>query len=149
MLTKLPYADDLEARTKAYGRHVFAHLAHHTLIPFTPAWWDDRLMAWTMNDEAVKVQLFRFVDVLPMLGSTPSITRHLREYFSEAGPHLPSWMRFGLRWLPADGWTGRMLARTAKRNAERLARRFIAGTTLPEALAVITQLRRHTLAFTL
>ena len=68
-------------------------------------------MEWTMGDEAVKVQLFRFIDVLPLLRSPADITRHLREYFGEAGEHLPGWLRAaacaGCR---SDGLLGRLLA---------------------------------------
>ncbi len=142
-------AGDLEAVTQAYGRQIFAHLQGTTPVPLVSSgWWDERLMAWTMGDEAVKTQLFRFIDVLPMIDSSAGITRHLREYFAEAAPHLPPWARFGLRWLPADGWTGRLLARTARRTAERLAHRFIAGRDLAETLDAVTRLRRRRLAFT-
>src|SRR5262245_16683275 len=120
----------LEARTRDYGREIFARLGHTRPLPFGPRWWDDRLMEWTMADEAVKVQLFRFIDVLPMLRSPAAINRHLHEYFGEARDNLPGWMRFGLRWLPSDGFASRLLARTARHNAERLARRFIAGSNL-------------------
>ena len=34
-------------------------------------------MSWAMGDEAVKVQMFRFVDVLPMLKDHNAIARHL------------------------------------------------------------------------
>ena len=140
---------DVEALTRDYGREIFARLHHAGPFPFSPAWWDERLMAWTMGDEAVKVQLFRFIDVLPLLDSPAQVTRHLREYFAEAGPHLPPWLRLGLRWLPGNGLAGRLLARTARHNAERLARRFIAGANLPEALRAIARLRRRSLAFTI
>jgi RHH-type proline utilization regulon transcriptional repressor/proline dehydrogenase/delta 1-pyrroline-5-carboxylate dehydrogenase len=140
---------DVEALTRDYGREIFARLPHAGPFLFSPAWWDERLMEWTMGDEAVKVQLFRFIDVLPLLDSPAEITRHLREYFAEAGPHLPSWIRLGLRWLPRDGLAGRLLARTARHNAERLARRFIAGSNLHEALQTIARLRRRSLAFTI
>ena len=43
---------------------------------------------------------------------------------------------------------GRLLARTAHRSAERLARKFIAGSNLTEALDAIARLRRRSLAFT-
>src|SRR5579864_2790012 len=119
---------EIERLTHAYGREIFGRLERSGPLLFTPSWWDERLMEWTMGDEAVKLQLFRFIDALPLLTTTPGVTRHLREYFSEAGPHLPSWARLGVRWLPAGGWAGGLLARTARRNAERLARRFIAGT---------------------
>src|SRR5262249_18025305 len=108
----------------------------------------ERLMEWSMGDEAVKVQLFRFIDALPLLKTPASVNRHLREYFEEASPHLPGWLRFGLKWMPRDGFAGRLLASTARSNAERLARRFIAGSNLAEALQTIAALRRRSLAFT-
>src|SRR5215813_1672155 len=133
---------ELEALTHDYGREIFARLATERPLLFTPAWFDERLMEWTMGDEAVKVQLFRFVDVLPMLRSPATITRHLREYFAEAGNHVPRWIRTGLRLLPSAGLMGRLLAATSRKSASRLARRFIAGSNLPEAIATITDLRR-------
>jgi RHH-type proline utilization regulon transcriptional repressor/proline dehydrogenase/delta 1-pyrroline-5-carboxylate dehydrogenase len=148
MAQTLAPAPTLEALTRAYGQEIFAHLDGQGMVPFTPAWWDERLMEWTMADEAVKVQLFRFIDVLPLLHTAAGITRHLREYFADAGPNLPALARFGLQHLPSAGWTGRLLAWTARRNAERLARRFIAGANLAEALDAIARLRRRALAFT-
>jgi len=142
-------AADLEDLTRAYGREIFARLDHGpTLMPFGPAWWEERLMEWTMSDEALKVQLFRFIDALPLLRSPADIAQHLREYFAELGPALPPWLRLGLRWLPSHGLGGRLLARAAQSNAERLARKFIAGSNLPEALDVIARLRRRSLGFT-
>jgi RHH-type proline utilization regulon transcriptional repressor/proline dehydrogenase/delta 1-pyrroline-5-carboxylate dehydrogenase len=139
---------DVEDLTQATGREIFARLDGGTAWPFTPGWFDERLMEWTMADPAVKVQLFRFIDALPLLTTPTSITRHLREYFAEAREHLPGWMRWGLPWMPDDGWAGRLLANVARKNANRLARRFIAGSNLPEALAAIARLRQRSLAFT-
>src|SRR4051794_24941855 len=104
----------LEDLTHDYGREIFARLGHSGLLPFTPGWLDERLMEWTMGAEAVKVQLFRFMDVLPLLHAPEAINRHLREYFTEARDHLPAWLRFGLRFLPGDGLAGRLLAKTAR-----------------------------------
>ncbi len=140
---------DLEALTQSYGREIFARLGRTGAVPFSPSWWDERLMEWSMGDEAVKLQLFRFVDVLPLLRSPESIARHLREYFGEARERLPGWLTFGLRWLPRHGLFGRLLAKTAYRSAERLARKFIAGSNLNEALDAIARLRRRSLAFTI
>jgi RHH-type proline utilization regulon transcriptional repressor/proline dehydrogenase/delta 1-pyrroline-5-carboxylate dehydrogenase len=139
---------ELEALTRDYGREIFARLPYHGALPFTPAWWDDRLMAWTMSDAVVKVQLFRFIDSLPLLHSPTEITRHLREYFDEARPHLSSWLRAGLHLLPESGPLGCLVAETARHSARRMARRFIAGSTLEEALQAIARMRRQSLAFT-
>jgi RHH-type proline utilization regulon transcriptional repressor/proline dehydrogenase/delta 1-pyrroline-5-carboxylate dehydrogenase len=148
-MKKEPRSAEVETLTRSYGREIFARLEGTGPIPFAPSWWDDRLMEWSMGNEAIKLQLFRFVDVLPMLGSPESIVRHLREYFGAAHEHLPGWLRFGLRRLPSRGFLGRLLATLAYRSAERLARKFIAGSNLEEALDAIAQLRRRSLAFTI
>jgi RHH-type proline utilization regulon transcriptional repressor/proline dehydrogenase/delta 1-pyrroline-5-carboxylate dehydrogenase len=140
---------DVATLTRAYGHEIFARLQGAGPIPFTPSWWDERLMESSMGDESIKLQLFRFVDVLPLLHSPETITRHLREYFGEAREHLPGWLQFGLRWLPEHGFLGRLLAKTAYRSAERLARKFIAGSNVDEALRAIAELRRRSLAFTI
>ena len=44
---------------------------------------------------------------------------------------------------------GQLLATVARSSAERMARRFIAGSNLDEALAAVAQLRRGKLAFTM
>jgi RHH-type proline utilization regulon transcriptional repressor/proline dehydrogenase/delta 1-pyrroline-5-carboxylate dehydrogenase len=141
-------ATELESLTHDYGREIFARLHRGGPLPFTPAWLDERLMEWTMGDPAVKVQLFRFIDCLPLLRSPADITRHLREYFDEAGPSVPRWIHRGLRWLPENGRLGQLLATTASWSAERMARRFIAGSDLDQTLGTIARLRRQSLTFT-
>jgi RHH-type proline utilization regulon transcriptional repressor/proline dehydrogenase/delta 1-pyrroline-5-carboxylate dehydrogenase len=138
-----------EATALAYGRELFARIGHVRPVPFSRSWWDDRLMDWTMGEESVKVQLFRFIDVLPLLRTPADINRHLSEYFGEAGAHLPGWLQRLLPYVPRNGLAGRLLARTARQSAERLAQRFIAGSNLPEALEAIGRLRRRSLAFTI
>ncbi len=143
-------AADLEDLTHSYGREIFARLSHAPApLPLGPAWWDERLMEWSMSDDALKVQLFRFIDALPLLHSPAQIAGHLREYFAELGPRLPGWMRLGLRVLPTNGVGGRLLAKAAQFNAERLAQRFIAGASVPEVLKVVAGLRRRSLGFTI
>lgn len=138
-----------EDRVRAYGQEIFARLDRRAPVVFTPAWLDDRLMEWSMGDPAVKVQLFRFIDALPNLRSTEEISAHLRDYFNQAGEHLPAWMRRAVNLLPERGVGGRLLAWAADVNAKRMARRFIAGSNLEEALASIAALRRQSLAFTI
>src|ERR1700751_2577280 len=111
---------DLENLTRDYGREIFGRITSGGNFPFGPAWWDERLMEWTMGDEAVKVQLFRFIDALPVLHNPDAVNRHPRDYFAHAGDRLPAWMRFGLRWLPENGLFGRALAWSARTSARRL-----------------------------
>jgi RHH-type proline utilization regulon transcriptional repressor/proline dehydrogenase/delta 1-pyrroline-5-carboxylate dehydrogenase len=140
---------ELETLTRRIGKELFARVERPALLPLGPAWWDDRLMEWSMGDEAIKVQLFRFVDVLPLLRTPGDVARHLREYFGEADGRLPPWMKLGLHWLPERGGLGGALATTARRSAERLARKFIAGSNIQEALAAVARMRKRSLAFTI
>ncbi len=139
----------VEAETQRIGRYLFEHLARRTPSIFERRWWDDRILAWAMTDESVKVQMFRFVDVLPMLRTHESVTRHLQEYFEEVRQHLPWAVRLGLDVSPPNSLLGKALALNARSNARRMAQRFIAGTTLEEVVQSVQKLRRQGFAFTL
>lgn len=142
-------ADAVEQLTREVGRYLWSHLERRTPSVFERRWWDDRILSWAMADESVKVQMFRFIDVLPTLRSRESITRHLQEYFDEVATHLPRAARLALEVSQPDSVLGRALAMTARRNALRMARRFIAGTEVDEVLQTVGKLRRQGLAFTL
>ena len=146
----MPTAPALDDLTQRYGRDLFARLEGDRPLVFTPRWFDDRLMEWSMDDDAVKVQLFRFIDVLPaILTSKEKISQHLREYLGIAGERLPTPMRWGLNWLPQNGPVAGIVSSAARFNATRLARRFIAGSNVSEALESIARLRRKNMAFTI
>jgi len=144
----VPDPAKVERLTQVYGRDVFARLDQRGPALLTASWFDQRLMEWSMADEAVKVQLFRFIDVLPQLAAPARICRHLREYFEQGGAGLPGWATLGARWLPHEGALANLLAGVARANAQRLARRFIAGSNVDQALRTIAAMRRHKMAFT-
>lgn len=139
----------VEALTQEVGRYLWSHLSRRSASIFERRWWDDRILSWAMADESVKVQMFRFIDVLPTLRSRESITRHLQEYFEEVSSHLPRAARLALEVSQPDSVLGRALAMTARRNALRMAQRFIAGTEVEEVLQTVGRLRKQGFAFTL
>jgi len=141
--------NDIEAQTRRIGSEIFARLDRHGPVLFTPSWWDDQLMGLGMHDPALKVQLFRFVDTLPYLRTGTDVSRHLREYLGEAKADLPGWIRRTLPWIPDGGPLSGVLAFTARKGAERMARRFIAGSNVPEAVAAVKAMRARRLAFTI
>lgn len=137
----------LEARTKEIGRELFAELRRGTSL-WRPSAWDDRLMTFALGDPVLKVQLFRFVDALPMLRSDAETRRHLLEYLAEADEHVPWWLSIPLDLAPDGRATDAILASLARAGAMRMASRFIAGSTPAEAARTVVQLRRQTVAFT-
>lgn len=138
----------LEDLTQQYGRDLFARMERARSPLFSPGWWEERLMGFTMDREALKVQLFRFVDVLPQLREPRQVTRHLREYLAEARQSGDSFVSLGSRWIPENGWLGRLVADAARWGASRMAQRFIAGSNLQEALQALARLRKQQMAFT-
>ncbi len=143
--------DSIETRTQEIGREIFARVGTDSPSVASPQWWDELLMELTMRDEAIKVQLFRFVDALPALGTPGQIAAHVREYFEQIKGRLPRIVRAAINLLPYNGQgslIASLVAKAARFNANRLARRFIAGTTLQETLAAIREMRRQSLAFT-
>lgn len=142
----------IEAGTQQIGRYVWEHLARRKPSIFERRWWDERILGAAMADESLKVQMFRFVDVLPRLRTHREVTRHLQEYFLEVREHLPwavEMVRFGVEHLSPESVLSRALAYNARANATRMARRFIAGTSVDEVLTAVTTLRKHGFAFTL
>src|SRR6266480_5086211 len=73
--------DEIERR----GTRIFELVDKHPEPLFSKAGLYQRLMALSMRDEQLKVQLFRFVDVLPSLRGSSEIIEHLNEYFSDDG----------------------------------------------------------------
>lgn len=139
----------VEAETQRIGRELFDRLDKRTPSLFDSRWWEDRILSWAMRDESVKVQMFRFVDALPMLRDHKSVSRHLREYFEDVREHLPWAVRMGIDIAPTNAVLGRALALNAGLNAQRMAKRFTAGHTTCEVLKTITGLRKSGFAASL
>ncbi|HEV3167280.1 MAG TPA: proline dehydrogenase family protein [Isosphaeraceae bacterium] len=137
----------LEHSAREIGRALFERVGRSSRI-WSPGWWDDWLMGLTLDDPAVKVQLFRFIDVLPVLKTPDSIRRHLAEYLHEAGSRVPWWLRLPLSLSPAGSAGADLLAKAARAGSLHMAHRFIAGETPHEALQTVRGLRARRLAFT-
>ncbi len=142
-------AADVESETHAIGDWLQQHSSRRKPSIFERRWWDDHILSWAMADESVKVQMFRFVDVLPMLKDHQSVSRHLQEYFEEVNDHLPGAVRMVVDHAGPNTVLGRALSMNARSNALRMAERFIAGSTSEEVLASVTKLRKQGFAFSL
>jgi len=140
---------DLERHTQRIGRELFATVDQHQPHLLQRRWWDEWLMDWAMRDESLKVQLFRFVDVLPMLRTTEAIVGHLHEYLSEVRTSLPTAARAALGIGRRSSFTRAAIARLAQLSAMDLARRFIAGTNVREVLEAARRARQKKRGFTL
>src|SRR5437899_947435 len=94
----------LQPEIEARGEEIFARMAGETPGVFSPKNLTGRLMDWSMQNESLKVQLFRFVDVLPSLSSPKEIAIHARDYLDNDELGLPAWVGRGVRLSPTFPW---------------------------------------------
>src|SRR6185503_11458083 len=126
-----------------------ARALYHKAARQKPALFDaqdllGRMIDWSLDDESLRVALFRFVDVLPSLDSSAEIGRHLEEYFARVDHALG-----GLALLAQALHAGTLVAPVVRRNVVKLARRFIAEESGDHLIKAITRLRKERAAFTL
>jgi RHH-type transcriptional regulator, proline utilization regulon repressor / proline dehydrogenase / delta 1-pyrroline-5-carboxylate dehydrogenase len=111
--------------------------------------WDDKLLNWTMENPGLRVQLFRLIDCLPSLTTKAEVARHLQEYLGDAAVELPQALKSLLNFTNADSVPGQVAATTLATAVETLARKYIAGGNLKQALKTIEHLRKQSMTFTM
>ncbi len=127
------------------GLEIFSQMKAEVPTAFSPRLITGRLMAWSMRDEALKVRLFRFVDVLASLSNAHEIARHAREYLGDEAGALPAWVRWGVRLAPLFP---RLTTMAARRGVAQMAKTFILAKNGAEAVPALRRLRDWPLAFT-
>src|SRR5881396_165848 len=125
------------------GSRIFELVDKHPEPLFSKAGLYQRLMALSMRDEQFKVQLFRFVDVLPPLRGSSEIIEHLDEYFSDNG--FGPLVDAGVRLARIVPWVSGPLLRW---NVSGMARQFIAGRNPDDVMATLRRRRAQKIGFT-
>jgi len=139
----------LEKRIIARGQEFFSAIRDETPSIFDKGWWTGKLTDWCMSNDSFKVQLFRFVDLLPYLNTSESLRRHIEEYFAHDDEDIPSVLKWGAKTAGIGGRVaGKILAQTIRSNMESMAKQFIIGENVKDALKVLTKLRKNNFGFT-
>src|SRR3989449_10375776 len=121
-----------EVDTRRPATRLYEPAAAPTPRLFDRKWWTGRLLDWAIRDETFKVQLFRFIDVLPTLKTPSQIKRLVDEYFGQdAGRRDPpggrSLMRWGMRALSTVGFRVGVTADTIYNQGIQMGNQFIVG----------------------
>ena len=82
-------AGGLAGRTIAIGGEMLGKARGHKAGLFSAKFYSDKLMDWSMKDQAFKVQMFRFVDAFPMFRTPDAIHEHLVDYLTQPGVKTP------------------------------------------------------------
>lgn len=139
----------IEARTLELGTMIFEQRQVDQPPIYQRRWWNDRLMDWSMRNERLKVELFRFIDVLPMLSTGRQVADHLHEYMFGVRDCLPTGAHTALAVARSNGLGRAMLASASRIGARDFARRFIAGTNVEEVMRATSLQREAGCGFTL
>ncbi len=111
--------------------------------------WDDKLLAWTMDNPGLRVQMFRLIDCLPALTNKTEIASHFQEYLGDASVELPQALKGLLNFADPSSMPAQVAATTLSGAVETLARKYIAGENIKQALKSIEQLRKQSMCFTM
>lgn len=133
----------LQPEIEARGLEIFERMAGEKPGVFKNV--TGRLMDWSMRNENLKVQLFRFVDVLPALTSAREVGRHACEYLGDPAVGLPPLTQWGVRLSPKIPWVAAFVARQA---VAQMARTFILADNGAKAVPALREMRGWPLAFT-
>ncbi|MFN3198838.1 MAG: proline dehydrogenase family protein [Bradymonadia bacterium] len=139
---------NLESRIQAIGEQLFAEMKGETPGLFNKAWWSGQVLEWAMKDEGFKTEMFRFVDVFPVLQSPEEIARHIQEYLLRPGVKPPAVIKMALKGAGLGKMATKVAAGQIAKNLEGMAKRFIVGTDAESALSTLKQLRDARQGFT-
>src|SRR5438034_1593503 len=135
----------LQREIEARGERIFTLVDQHPESLFSKAGFYQGMMALSMRDEHFKVQLFRFVDVLPSLRRSSDIVEHLEEYFAGIRNGFAPFIDTGVRLARIVPWvSGRVL----RWNVSGMARQFIAGKNPNDVMKTLRKRRAQKIGFT-
>ncbi|MEM0982955.1 MAG: proline dehydrogenase family protein [Planctomycetota bacterium] len=140
-------ATELAAREKAIkeiGSELLGIARKKQAGLLSARFYQDKLMDWSMKDQAFKVQLFRFVDTFPVLHSPELVHSVLTDYLSQPNVKLPPGMGLGLK---TGGLAKGLVSGTISSQIKNMAGNFIAGTDAKSALPQLKKLWESGIAF--
>lgn len=137
-----------EDRVRTIGEDLFSRMKGKTPGVFDKAWWSGQVLEWAMKDPAFKTEMFRFVDVFPVLQGPDEIGRHIQEYLLRPGLSAPTVIKLALKGAGLGKLAMRVAAGQIEKNMRAMARTFIAGTAADDALDTLIDMRRQKQAFT-
>ena len=131
--------DSLEPAIRRIGEYLAQLSAGHSPTIFEGRWWSQSAINLAMKDDAFKAQLFRFIDVLPVIADDERVVSLAEEYFGGLSREL-----FGLQWglkaIAATSLGARLTGKSIRNQVEQMARTFIAGASVADAAPVLSHL---------
>lgn len=114
---------------------------------FNRSFWQEQMLDWVMKDPEFRIDMFRFIDVLPMLKTSNQVSEHIKSYLLKDHRDLPLLLKAALK-AASESFAKGIAARAIKKNVEEMATCFIVGKQVDQALINLHQLYQQGFAFT-
>jgi RHH-type transcriptional regulator, proline utilization regulon repressor / proline dehydrogenase / delta 1-pyrroline-5-carboxylate dehydrogenase len=137
---------NLERRIREIGMAIYEAIGEETPSLFDGRGWKAEVLTKAMQDDAFKIRLFRFIDLLPALKTDTRAAGLFHEYFGDfhdAPPILRKHLNAITEKNVAD------VAKEIRAGVETLANQFIIGQTPKDALTCLEELRSRGIAASL
>ena len=131
----------IEQMTQEKGSQILSQTRKQEAQILNKNWWYGKVLSWTMKSDSFKTKIFHFIDVLPSLQTPKQVISHLNEYF--AGEEL------GLLTSGLGNLAPSLMASTIKNQVNQVAKIFITGSKIEEAVKTIPKLREKNQSFSL
>jgi len=138
---------DTESRIHSLGNRLWDRIRDKTPGAFNREFWVGKVLEWAMDDRSFKVDLFRLVDVLPVLEKSEQVREHIQDYLLKPGRTLPHGVETALR-LGTKAWTGGLASMAVHKGVEEMGQRFIIAETPQKAIHELRKLHEAGFAFT-
>ncbi|MCW8928933.1 MAG: proline dehydrogenase family protein [Gammaproteobacteria bacterium] len=138
--------DLFQLQIESCGQRLANAVSNSISKSYNPYNWLEQLINRTISEPDFRIQALRFIDVLPSLDDDSVLVEHLQEYFSDLP--LPLFAEWGLKHSDTP-WATLIAVPTVRYTLKRLARKFMGGEQLHQAISCITQLRHQNMNFTL
>src|SRR5438093_3219491 len=137
----------LQSEIEQRGKRIFELVDKYPESLFSKAGFYQRLMTLSMRDEQLKLQLFRFVAVLPSLHTSDEIIEHLQEYIADGheSGKVAEFLGAGIRLAGIVPWISGPILRW---NVSEMARQFIAGRNPNDVMRTLRKRRTQNIGFT-
>ena len=133
--------EEIESRIQEIGHQIFAGVAQSK---YSSSWWYSTLMDLSTRDPRVKTQLFRFVDVLPVLQTRSQKKRELLEYLAKPQGFRGSWpfLLSAASQILRVPLVSDRVADIAERNVKQMGQVFIVGNDFASAAPRLVEARQ-------
>ncbi|MBM9575852.1 proline dehydrogenase family protein [Leptospira sp. 201903070] len=141
--------ENIELKTQTLGMRILKEDESHSSRFFSEHFWSKTFLKLSLRYPKLKVEMFRFVDVLPSLRTKKEITEHFVLYLINKDTEISNWVRPFLRNVlsafPISYFFGMMIRAAVLRTSGN----FIAGINFEDAKTRLQNLRKEESVFTL